>query len=59
VPDAVAILGPNGAGTTTTVEILEGYRTRDGGDVRVLGRDPQTGDRVGVRTFRRYRRDDG
>jgi ABC-2 type transport system ATP-binding protein len=53
VPDAVAILGPNGAGKTTTVEILEGYRTRDGGDVRVLGRDPQTGDRVGVRTFRR------
>lgn len=44
--EVVAILGPNGAGKTTTVEILEGYRTRDGGDVRVLGRDPQTGDRA-------------
>ena len=44
--EVVAILGPNGAGKTTTVEILEGYRTRDSGDVRVLGRDPQTGDRA-------------
>jgi ABC-2 type transport system ATP-binding protein len=44
--EVVAILGPNGAGKTTTVEILEGYRARDGGDVRVLGRDPQTGDRA-------------
>ena len=37
----VALLGPNGAGKTTTVEILEGYRRPDGGDVRVLGLDPQ------------------
>jgi ABC-2 type transport system ATP-binding protein len=44
--EVVAILGPNGAGKTTTVEILEGYRSRDGGDVRVLGRDPQDGDRA-------------
>ncbi|WP_456845437.1 ABC transporter ATP-binding protein [Cellulomonas sp. P5_C6] len=44
--EVVAILGPNGAGKTTTVEILEGYRSRDGGDVRVLGQDPQTGDRA-------------
>ncbi len=36
-----AFLGPNGAGKTTTVEILEGYRARDGGQVEVLGRDPQ------------------
>jgi ABC-2 type transport system ATP-binding protein len=35
-----AILGPNGAGKTTIVEILEGYRERDGGEVRVLGEDP-------------------
>ena len=36
-----ALLGPNGAGKTTTVEILEGYRDRDGGEVSVLGEDPQ------------------
>lgn len=35
-----ALLGPNGAGKTTTVEIFEGFRTRDAGDVRVLGCDP-------------------
>jgi ABC-2 type transport system ATP-binding protein len=40
-----AFLGPNGAGKTTTVEILEGFRKRDGGDVRVLGVDPEQGDR--------------
>ena len=31
---------PNGAGKTTIVEILEGYRRRDGGEVAVLGLDP-------------------
>jgi ABC-2 type transport system ATP-binding protein len=36
-----AFLGPNGAGKTTTVEILEGFRVRTGGDVSVLGEDPQ------------------
>jgi len=36
-----AFLGPNGAGKTTTVEILEGYRKRSGGEVRVLGEDPE------------------
>ena len=36
-----AFLGPNGAGKTTTVEILEGYRLPDGGEVDVLGVDPQ------------------
>ncbi|MBX0300388.1 ABC transporter ATP-binding protein [Cryobacterium sp. 1639] len=40
-----ALLGPNGAGKTTTVEILEGHRNADGGSVRVLGFDPQTGGR--------------
>jgi ABC-2 type transport system ATP-binding protein len=41
----VALLGPNGAGKTTTLEVLEGYLSRDRGDVRVLGKDPQHGDR--------------
>jgi ABC-2 type transport system ATP-binding protein len=40
-----ALLGPNGAGKTTTVEICEGYRSRDGGEVRVLGEDPARGGR--------------
>jgi ABC-2 type transport system ATP-binding protein len=39
--EVFALLGPNGAGKTTTVEILEGYRHRDGGEVSVLGEDPQ------------------
>ncbi len=34
------ILGPNGAGKTTTVECIEGVRPREGGSIRVLGRDP-------------------
>jgi ABC-2 type transport system ATP-binding protein len=41
--ELVALLGPNGAGKTTAVEILEGYRTADGGSVRVLGQDPRRG----------------
>ncbi len=40
-----AVLGPNGAGKTTTIECCEGLRTPDGGSVRVLGLDPQTGGR--------------
>jgi ABC-2 type transport system ATP-binding protein len=51
--EVFGLLGPNGAGKTTTVEILEGYRARDGGEVEVLGRDPQRAgrdwrERVGV-----------
>lgn len=38
--EVFGLLGPNGAGKTTTVEILEGLRPRSGGDVRVLGLDP-------------------
>lgn len=34
------ILGPNGTGKTTTVEIVQGLRTRDHGVVQVLGLDP-------------------
>jgi len=43
--EVFCLLGPNGAGKTTIVEILEGYRTRSGGEVSVLGRDPATGAR--------------
>jgi len=38
--EVFALLGPNGTGKTTTVEILEGYRRRDRGEVSVLGADP-------------------
>ena len=40
--EVFGLLGPNGAGKTTTVEILEGYRDRDGGQVSVLGHDPES-----------------
>ena len=43
--EVFGILGPNGAGKTTCVEILEGYRSRDGGHVTVLGTDPASRDR--------------
>jgi ABC-2 type transport system ATP-binding protein len=51
--EVFCLLGPNGAGKTSIVEILEGYRTRSGGDVRVLGFDPADGarelrERVGI-----------
>jgi ABC-2 type transport system ATP-binding protein len=40
-----ALLGPNGASKTTTLEILEGFRERSRGEVEVLGIDPARGDR--------------
>ena len=51
--EVFGLLGPNGAGKTTTVEILEGYRDRDGGQVEVLGIDPEEAgaawrERIGV-----------
>jgi ABC-2 type transport system ATP-binding protein len=51
--EVFGLLGPNGAGKTTTVEILEGYRQRTGGDIAVLGRDPESRDlelrkRIGI-----------
>ena len=36
------LLGPNGAGKTTTIHLITGMLRRDGGQVRVLGYDPQT-----------------
>jgi ABC-2 type transport system ATP-binding protein len=39
------ILGPNGAGKTTAVECLQGLRRPDSGRLRVLGLDPQNGER--------------
>ena len=44
--EVFAFLGPNGAGKTTTVEILEGYRKRSGGEVLVLGEDPERAGRA-------------
>jgi ABC-2 type transport system ATP-binding protein len=44
--EVFGLLGPNGAGKTTTVEILEGYRKRSGGEVTVLGEDPEHGSRA-------------
>jgi ABC-2 type transport system ATP-binding protein len=41
--EILVLLGPNGAGKTTTIEVLEGFRNRSGGDVSVLGIDPQNG----------------
>ncbi len=35
------ILGPDGAGKTTTVECIEGLRAPDSGTISVLGLDPQ------------------
>jgi ABC-2 type transport system ATP-binding protein len=51
--EVFGLLGPNGAGKTTTVEILEGIRQRSGGEVQVLGYDPdkqkkKLKDRIGV-----------
>ncbi len=51
--EVFAFRGPNGAGKTTTVELLEGYLKRTGGEVSVLGVDPEHAgpdwrERVGV-----------
>ena len=51
--EVYALLGHNGAGKSTTVEILEGHRPRTSGDVTVLGHDPGTAgrdfrDRIGI-----------
>ena len=51
--EVYALLGHNGAGKSTTVEILEGHRDRTVGEVSVLGTDPRHGgrelrDRIGI-----------
>ncbi len=51
--EVYGLLGENGAGKSTTIEILEGHRTRTSGDVAVLGEDPATAsrafrDRIGI-----------
>lgn len=51
--EVYGLLGHNGAGKSTTVEILEGHRRRTAGTVSVLGTDPATGgrefrDRIGI-----------
>ena len=51
--EVYALLGHNGAGKSTTVEILEGHRDRTAGEVSVLGTDPRDGgrelrDRIGI-----------
>ena len=43
-----ALLGPNGSGKTTTIEILTGQREPTGGRATVLGHDPVT-DPIAVR----------
>ncbi len=35
------LLGPNGSGKTSTLETLEGIRKRDGGNISILGMDPE------------------
>ena len=51
--EVYGLLGHNGAGKSTTVEILEGHRVRTRGEVAVLGLDPAKGgrdfrDRIGI-----------
>ena len=51
--EVYALLGHNGAGKSTIVEILEGHRSRDAGEVSVMGVDPAHGgrafrDRIGI-----------
>jgi ABC-2 type transport system ATP-binding protein len=51
--ECFGFLGHNGAGKTVTTEILEGYLSRDAGQVSVLGEDPahpsrQWRERIGV-----------
>ncbi len=51
--EVYALLGENGAGKSTTVEILEGHRESTSGSVQVLDRDPWNAgrefrDRIGI-----------
>src|SRR3712207_3070143 len=42
--EVVCLLGPNGTGKTTTIEVLEGFRIPSAGEVTVLGADPARAD---------------
>ncbi|MCA9003290.1 MAG: ATP-binding cassette domain-containing protein, partial [Planctomycetes bacterium] len=49
----LGLLGPNGAGKTTSLRLISCLESRDGGDLEVLGNDPESGravilDRLGV-----------
>jgi ABC-2 type transport system ATP-binding protein len=49
--EVFCLLGPNGVGKTTTIEILEGFRVATAGTARVLGLDPSAQElraRIGV-----------
>jgi ABC-2 type transport system ATP-binding protein len=46
--EVFALLGVNGAGKTSALEVLEGLAAPSGGSVRILGHDPQR-DRAAVR----------
>ena len=41
-PGITGLLGSNGAGKTTFISVLLGLRSRDAGDLTVLGQDPAT-----------------
>jgi ABC-2 type transport system ATP-binding protein len=43
--EVTAVLGANGAGKTSTIEVCEGYRRAASGTVRVLGLDPASDQR--------------
>src|SRR5450755_4617780 len=40
VGQCFGLLGPNGAGKSTTMRMMSCLTSRDGGDLQVLGRDP-------------------
>jgi ABC-type multidrug transport system ATPase subunit len=48
--EVFALLGVNGAGKTSALEVLEGLAAPDGGTVRILGGDPRR-DHAGVRPY--------
>jgi ABC-2 type transport system ATP-binding protein len=59
--EVYALLGPDSAGKTSTVEILQDHRAASSGSVRVLGTEPASGGRrlrgwVGIVPAARWRR---
>ena len=45
-PGITGLLGSNGAGKTTFISLVLGLRSRDGGELTVLGKDPATAARI-------------